>query len=175
MTVFNNDDTDTNDNVEGDTWLAMWTLWPVAGPGAHIRSVWAQQCGNVGTMPPMLTWHCSSSGVVSWSRPKQTRRSSSSTLERSSSCCGCSNNSPGNCGVSRHVTWSLCLLTTTTGTWDTGYRVTANCVHCTGWHHYCLSQTINVQLLRRSCGGHAPIVAQSDGIPSMNQSGKHYN
>ena len=37
---------------------------------------------------------------------KQTH-SSSSTLERSSSCGGCSNNSPGNCGVSRHVTWSL--------------------------------------------------------------------
>ena len=53
MTVCNNDDTDTNDHVEGRHLVG--NVNTVAGPGAHIRSVRAQQCGNGGTRPPMLT------------------------------------------------------------------------------------------------------------------------
>ena len=57
MTVCNNDATDTNDTVEGRHLVGNVNTVrsTVAGPGAHIRSVRAQQCGNGGTRPPMLT------------------------------------------------------------------------------------------------------------------------
>ena len=117
MTVCNNDDTDTNDTVEGrhlvgnvNTVRSSGTCssHPVSA-GSAVWELWDQAADVDMTLLQLR------GGL------KQTHSSSSSTLERSSSCGGCSNNSPGNCAVSRHVTWSLCSLATITGTLDTGW------------------------------------------------------